>query len=36
MRAQEFIAEAELDPRGWGETPMATDVDETKHILASS
>ena len=27
MRATEFVTEAELDPRGWGETPMATDVD---------
>lgn len=27
MRATEFISEAELDPSGWGGTPMGTDVD---------
>lgn len=26
MRAQEFITEAELDPRGWGSTPIGVDV----------
>lgn len=27
MRAKEFIYEAELDPLGWGQTPIGTDVD---------
>ena len=27
MRAHEFIVETELDPKGWGETPMGTDID---------
>lgn len=27
MRAIEFITEAELDPKGWGETPFGTDID---------
>ena len=27
MRAQEFISEAELDPTGWGSTPIGTNVD---------
>jgi hypothetical protein len=27
MRAKEFTTEAELDPKGWGETPQGTDVD---------
>lgn len=27
MRSSEFIFEAELDPKGWGNTPFGTDID---------
>lgn len=27
MRISEFLKEAELDPKGWGETPFGTDID---------